>query len=266
MRDYIKRFLIAGIMAIFVSLLFLGGRHPQASMLNPNPEKSQWIWPADGVISDTFGTRQGKHKGLDIAGELNSPIFAVEAGTVEKSYYSDTYGNVVFVNHPSGYVTVYAHLSSRLVNEGQRVKRGEIIGKMGMTGQATGVHLHFESHRHEWTYDKKYALDPEGLLGNAKMGDVVQAGAVKEGQPVLEASSHLRDQAEKQTFVSEVRKQNPSTTSQQQAYIVKNGDTLWSIAEKFQMNVHELQQLNHLTGSTITIGEKLIVKNNVENQ
>jgi len=77
-------------------------------MLNSSMPKEEWIWPADGIISDTFGTRQGKHKGIDIAGKLNSPIFSVDNGVVEKSYYSNSYGNVIFINHQSNYVTVYA--------------------------------------------------------------------------------------------------------------------------------------------------------------
>lgn len=253
MRDYIKRFLIAAIMALCVSLLFLGGKHSQASMLNPSSKYVQWIWPADGIISDTFGTRQGKHKGLDIAGQLNTPVFAVEDGVVEKSYYSDTYGNVVFIKHPSNYVTVYAHLSSRLVTEGKNVKQGEMVGKMGKTGQATGVHLHFETHRGEWTFEKKYVLDPEGLLGQAKMGEVVHAGVVKDGETsVLEASSRLQIQE---------KEQKESTSSQLSYYFVKPGDTLWSIAENFHMSVEEVQQINNRSGTTIIVGERVAVKN-----
>ncbi|XJZ26081.1 peptidoglycan DD-metalloendopeptidase family protein [Bacillota bacterium Lsc_1132] len=266
MGDYIKRFLIAGVMALCVSLLFLGGRHSQASMLNSNPEKNQWIWPADGIISDTYGTRHGKHKGLDIAGGLNSPIVAVEAGLVEKSYYSDTYGNVVFIKHPNGYVTVYAHLNSRLVTEGQAVKKGEIIGKMGQTGQATGVHLHFETHQKEWTFEKKYALDPEKLLGTAKMGEVVQAGAIQDGESVLEASSRLHGQEGSQKVSVQVQNQNQSQNVQPSDYLVKSGDTLWSIAEKFHMAIEEVQQLNKLTGTNIIAGQKITVKHSKENQ
>ncbi|MDP4086710.1 MAG: M23 family metallopeptidase [Bacillota bacterium] len=206
MGDYIKRLLIAGIIALCVSLLFLGGKHPQASMLDKNgKEKIDWIWPADGVISDTFGTRQGRHKGIDIAGEINSPIFAVDGGIVEKSYYSNSYGNVIFIKHPSNYVTVYAHLSNRLVQEGQKVAKGYIIGKMGRTGQATGVHLHFETHEINWTYDKRYALNPVNLLGEAKLGEIVQAGT-NNVKSVLEATSDF-------------------------VYIVRVGDTLSSIAD-----------------------------------
>lgn len=252
MRDYIKRFLIAGILAVCVSLLFIGGRHSQASMLTENPVQNRWIWPADGVISDTFGTRQGKHKGLDIAGAANTPIFSVEDGVVEKSYYSDTYGNVVFIKHQNDFVTVYAHLSSRFAAEGMNVKKGEMIGKMGSTGQATGVHLHFEIHQGEWTFDKKYALDPEGMLGMAKIGEVVQAGTTKDGETVIAVSSHpAGNEKGEQT--------QPQPTGKPQYYTVKSGDTLWSISNKNHLNVEAIKAANKLSSDRILPQQVLIM-------
>jgi murein DD-endopeptidase MepM/ murein hydrolase activator NlpD len=246
MRDYIRRLLIAGLMALCVSLLFLGGKHPQASMIDTKEEVLNWIWPTDGVITDTFGTRSGKHKGIDIAGEIGTPIFAVDDGMVEKSYYSNTYGHVIFLRHPTNYVSVYAHLNERLVTEGQTIKQGEIIGKMGQTGQATGVHLHFETHKTEWTFDKKFALDPEGLLGTVMVGEVVQAGLVDHQKSVLEASTKLNTQEDRKG-------------GHQDIYIVKKGDTLWSIAVENNTTIDSLQNLNKINGTSIFSGEKLII-------
>ncbi|MED4360541.1 M23 family metallopeptidase, partial [Geobacillus stearothermophilus] len=66
-----------------------------------------------------------------------------------RSYYSSSYGNVIFVSHVINgqtYTTVYAHLEARLVGEGQHVRKGQVIGYMGNTGNSTGPHLHFELH------------------------------------------------------------------------------------------------------------------------
>ncbi|WP_257208694.1 peptidoglycan DD-metalloendopeptidase family protein [Bacillus sp. AFS031507] len=239
MRDYIKRVLIALIMALCVSLLFFGGIHSEASMKDEKEIKDGWIWPADGIISDTYGTRMGKHKGIDIAGKLNTPVLAVDDGQVVKSYYSNTYGNVVFIKHPSNFVTVYAHLNKRTVLEGQSIKQGTLIGKMGRTGQATGTHLHFETHQHEWRYDKKYALDPEKFLGKADTGENVQGGIAGINDDVLEASSHVK--LEKEDKTEKGKKQ----------YIVKQGDTLYSISKKRNMTVTRIKQLNHLSSDLI---------------
>lgn len=246
MRDYIKRVIIALIMALCVSLLFLGGKNTEASMKGSREIKDGWIWPADGIISDTYGTRMGKHKGIDIAGKLNTPVLAVADGQVVKSYFSNTYGNVVFVKHPSHFVTVYAHLSTRSVLEGQKVKQGTVIGKMGRTGQATGTHLHFETHQQEWRYDKKYAMDPEQLLGKADTGETVRGGIAGINDDVLEASSH-------------VKLQNEDKKGKKQ-YIVKQGDTLYSISMKSNISVTRIKQLNHLSSDLIKPKQVLNVK------
>jgi murein DD-endopeptidase MepM/ murein hydrolase activator NlpD len=238
MRDYIRRLLIAAIMALCVSLLFLGGKQIEASMAEPQEIKEGWIWPTNGVISDTYGTRHGKHKGIDIAGSLDSPIMAVEDGVVGKSYYSNTYGNVVFIKHPNNFVTVYAHLNKRLARTGQEVKQGDKIGTMGRTGQSTGVHLHFETHLVEWTFDKKNALNPEKLLGKAGVGLSVQGGIVSIGENVLEASTHMK--------------------AKKDYYIVQAGDTLTSIAKKNNLTVDRLMEFNQLTSDLIKPKQLLI--------
>lgn len=241
-------------MALCVSLLFLGAKHSQASTLTSSGPNEEWIWPADGIVSDTFGTRQGKHKGIDIAGKLNTPIFAVDDGVVKKSYYSDSYGNVIFIHHPNNYVTVYAHLNERLAENGQNVKKGEIIGKMGRSGQATGVHLHFETHQSEWTYDKKYALDPGWVIGIKKLGEVVQAGAVYQGSTALEASSGYGG-----PNGNTVNRQIFAGKKTEDTYIVKKGDTLASISQNSKIPVEELKKINHLTSDLIKTAQILIM-------
>jgi len=186
----------------------------------------------------------GKHKGIDIAGKLDSPILAVDDGVVEKSYYSNTYGNVVFIKHPDHFVTVYAHLHKRLVYEGQSINQGKIIGKMGKTGQATGVHLHFETHETAWTYDKKFALNPEKFLGKVELGEVVQVGIASKGGYALEASSHFHHEG----------------NSINANYIVQKGDTLTSIARKRNVTVERLKKMNRLKTDLIKPKQPLIVK------
>lgn len=85
------------------------------------------------------------HTGIDIIGKKGTPIYATADGTVivEPEGYSG-YGIMVHIDHGRGYQTLYAHLSKALVKPGKKVKRGEIIGYMGNSGLATGVHLHYE--------------------------------------------------------------------------------------------------------------------------
>ncbi|WP_027409306.1 murein hydrolase activator EnvC family protein [Anoxybacteroides tepidamans] len=125
--------------------------------------------PANGPITSGFGPRGGEfHPGVDIgkrAAEV--PIVAAADGYVFRSYYSQSYGNVVFITHLINgqvYTTVYAHMESRLVGEGQTVKKGQIIGYMGETGYADGPHLHFELHRGPWNAQKSNAVDPRNYI------------------------------------------------------------------------------------------------------
>lgn len=83
----------------------------------PGAAASEWIEPIKGEITDQFGTRDGKHKGLDIAAPEGEAVAAAADGTVSKSYQSDSYGHVIFIKHDNGYETVYAHLSKRLKKE-----------------------------------------------------------------------------------------------------------------------------------------------------
>lgn len=108
--------------------------------------KGEWGWPATcSSISSPFGYRWGVlHDGTDIAGcGYGSNIFAAQSGTVVKVSYKYDNGKYVIINHNNGFYSLYAHLAGQTVREGQTVNKGQVIGTMGRTGFATGVHLHF---------------------------------------------------------------------------------------------------------------------------
>lgn len=187
MGDYIRRILIAAIMLLFISLLFIGGKHSQAQSISLSERTKAWTWPSEGIITDTFNTRNGTHKGIDIAGELGSEVYAVDEGIVTRSYYSQSYGNVIFVKHENDLETVYAHLNKRFVEEKQLVKKGELIGEMGNTGYSSGVHLHFEIHNKEWTVAKENAINPILVLGDVEVGQTVKIA--EQGEEIEEVVS-----------------------------------------------------------------------------
>lgn len=86
-----------------------------------------------------------KHKGIDIAGKKGSPIFTVAPGRiVYQGRKFSGYGKMIIIKHDKGISTLYSHLNKIFITAGQHVKRGQLIGTMGRTGRATGVHLHFE--------------------------------------------------------------------------------------------------------------------------
>ncbi|KKI89220.1 hypothetical protein WQ54_27015 [Bacillus sp. SA1-12] len=131
-----------------------------ASSETPAVTSGGFMWPAAGTYTSGYGTRvhpvtgQTKlHAGIDIANSTGTPIVAAASGTVIRSNYSSSYGNVVYISHKINgqvFTTVYAHMNSRLVSSGQSVSKGEQIGTLGTTGRSTGPHLHFEIHKGGW--------------------------------------------------------------------------------------------------------------------
>jgi murein DD-endopeptidase MepM/ murein hydrolase activator NlpD len=102
-------------------------------------------WPITGTITSTFGWRKsGFHHGLDIANQLGTPIKAAAAGTIIFAGWKNIYGRTVIIQHTDGKCTLYAHTQKILVKENQRVTRGQVIARVGVSGNTTGPHLHFE--------------------------------------------------------------------------------------------------------------------------
>lgn len=108
------------------------------------------IWPVNGRLMDNFGKRIDPfsglgafHSGVDINGNYGDPIKATADGIVTMAGWMGGYGRMVVIDHGQ-YQTRYAHLSSMRVTPGMDVRRGEVIGGMGNSGRATGIHLHYE--------------------------------------------------------------------------------------------------------------------------
>lgn len=117
-----------------------------------------WRWPAKGQIIKTFSNSEHGNKGIDIAGSRGQNIMAAADGTV---VYAGSalrgYGNLLIVNHSGEYLSAYAHNEKLLVKEGQKVKRGQVIARMGNT-DAESVRLHFEIRK------KGSSVNPLGFL------------------------------------------------------------------------------------------------------
>ena len=126
--------------------------------------ETSYLWPLPGYyrLSSLFGYRihpiTGKahsHTGIDIPAPGNTPILACKSGQVVTSAYHYSYGNYVVIDHGNGNSTLYAHMSSRAVSEGDMVTQGQTIGYVGTTGSSTGNHLHLE------VRDNYTRVDPE---------------------------------------------------------------------------------------------------------
>ena len=128
-----------------------------------------FIWPVTGRISSIFGLRRffneqerRPHSGLDIAASEGTPIKATADGTVIDSGDFFFSGNMIYLDHGQGIVSLYAHLSKINVKPGDIVKQGEIIGEVGQTGRVTGAHLHFAVIANQTLIDPMFMLPKDG--------------------------------------------------------------------------------------------------------
>lgn len=110
------------------------------------------IIPVKGNITAGYGYRKNPftgrgsefHKGIDIATKKGISVVATADGVVTYAGWKSGYGNMVIISHGYGFVTIYAHNSKNMVNIGDKVKRGQVISKVGSTGRSTAPHLHYE--------------------------------------------------------------------------------------------------------------------------
>lgn len=104
-----------------------------------------FLTPCVGKKSQGF---KRSHPAVDIYNSAGTEIYAAYDGTCIKKVYSNvSYGNHIVIEHPDGYKTLYAHLQDICIDLNQEVNKGDLIGHMGRTGNATGNHLHFEIHK-----------------------------------------------------------------------------------------------------------------------
>lgn len=139
---------------------FMKIREPELARINAaravNAQSDGWrqkfIWPAKGRLSGLFGSQRvyrgepgAYHSGLDVAGATGTPFVAPADGVVilaaDKPFSLE--GNLLMIDHGNGLNSAFLHCSAILVREGERVKQGQVIGKIGATGRATGPHLHW---------------------------------------------------------------------------------------------------------------------------
>ena len=214
-----------------------------------------FVIPFNGMITSQFGWRKRRpHYGTDIDLETGDTVVSAFDGMVRISKSNVRgYGNVVIIRHDNGLETVYAHLSKLLVDPGQKIRAGEILGLGGNTGRSYGAHLHFEI---------RYlgqALDTEDFIdfttGKLKSYEFVLRKSDVDTKYDLRAlhHRHRRDVG----AVSYVKAKNGTTY---RIYKVRPGDNLGKIAQKCHTTVKAICKKNGIKPTKILqIGQKLKV-------
>jgi murein DD-endopeptidase MepM/ murein hydrolase activator NlpD len=195
--------------------------------------RGNFVCPYRGIVSSKFGWRSGRlHQGIDIQLRTGDTIVSAFDGKVRYTgrYYG--YGNAVVVRHHNGLETLYAHLSQINCAVNQIVTAGDLVGLGGMTGRASGPHLHFEIRY------KNTPIDPQLIIDFANF-DLLSPN-------FLIVPKHF-------SYAKEV--------NETQYYTIKSGDTLGAIAYRYRTSVKTLCKLNNMTETTtLTIGRNIRVR------
>jgi len=206
--------------------------------------------PANFRKTSDYGWRHRRmHRGVDLGYPVGTPVAAAWDGMVRISKGSNTggYGNLVVIRHNNGLETYYAHLSRRLVNPGQIVKAGDIIGLGGNTGRSYGAHLHFEVRYLGLDINPNKLIDFENF--KTKFDTMyIEGYSVSTPNPPTEE--------QKQAAAAAAQKAQTSAVY----YKVRKGDNLGKIAAKYHTTVSKLKKLNHLRSDFIRDGQRLRVR------
>jgi murein DD-endopeptidase MepM/ murein hydrolase activator NlpD len=128
-----------------------------------------FTWPVTGRISSIFGLRRffneqerSPHNGLDVAASEGTPVISAASGTVIETGDFFFSGNMIYIDHGQGIISLYAHLSEISVKPGDVINQGDVIGKVGQTGRVTGPHLHFAIFANQTLIDPIFMLPRNG--------------------------------------------------------------------------------------------------------
>ncbi|MBN2167232.1 MAG: peptidoglycan DD-metalloendopeptidase family protein [Marinilabiliaceae bacterium] len=202
----------------------------QHTAFNNSSLLKNYTIPTQGEVISKYGWRNGRqHTGTDIRLKKNDPVYAAFDGVVKKAGTSRGYGFLIILEHDNNIETYYAHLNKILVKPGQKIKSGQLIGKGGKTGRATTTHLHFEIRINQ------KPINPESIF-NFEQGTINY----------------------KTNNTKNKEKQNRNTKN---IYVVKKGDTLYSIAKRFNKSVNIIRRINNIKKTAIIHpGDRLKIK------
>ena len=198
--------------------------------------------------------RRCQHQGVDLPLKTGDPVYATFCGRVRISQYNKGgYGNLVIIRHDNGLETYYGHLSERMVEPGQWVEAGQIIGLGGSTGRSTGPHLHFETRYYGQSFD------PERLI-DFKNGTLSRETFLLK-KSFFSIYSNAGQDFEDEIANEEQDKKEAAEKAAMKYYKIRSGDTLGAIARRHGTTVANLCRLNGIKSTTILrIGRSLRVR------
>ncbi|RZS93783.1 M23 family metallopeptidase [Aquimarina brevivitae] len=205
-------------------------------------------------VTSRYGWRRGRpHRGIDIDLVTGDDVKSILSGKVRYVGYTSGFGNTVVVRHYNGLETVYAHLSSFTVSVNQEIEKGHIIGKGGVSGNARGSHLHLEVRYYGNTINPEYLFD---FSESSK----IHANSIYVTEKWTSPRYHRSTRQSKIEVCTTLQEAEKFTPAKNEIYVVKKGDTLYRIANKYGVKITQLCKKNAIKHSTpLRIGQRLVV-------
>jgi len=210
--------------------------------------------PFRGKVISHFGPRRKRfHAGTDIKLQLGDSVRAAFTGVVTRSKKYYGYGLLVVLKHNDSIETYYSHLSQLLVNVGDSIPAGTVVGLGGRTGRATTTHLHFEFRVNKIAYDSEKLFDFKNqlvLTNEIPVPDKVKVNSITaDSVPNYDAGLTPKTENSVQEQVTEI------------IHIVKRKDTLYSLAKRYGTTVDTICTMNQINKNDIlSLGQKLKIR------
>ncbi len=217
----------------------------------------EFVFPFKGRILSPYGNRRRHHlhTGVDIKLQAGDTVRCAFNGVVRMAKRFHGYGLMVVVQHPNGLETLYAHLSKFLVKPGEEVSAGTPLALGGRTGRATTTHLHFETRFLGEHFDPAYLIS----YSDFSLREDTLMAYYRNGELAVFPKGSNSNQAELSSNPEVVKPAVQNKVSSY--YVVKKGDTLYSIARKNRMALDDLYKLNGIKpGAVLSVGTKLWIK------
>ena len=229
---------------------------PKSVVIDLVDSTKSYHYPYRGTVHPhgKYGPRRNRqHQGVDLPLKEGEPIYATFCGRVRISTYNNGgYGNLIIIRHDNGLETYYGHLSERMVQAGQWVEAGQIIGKGGSTGRSTGPHLHFETRYYGQSFD------PERLI-DFKTGILCRETFLLK-KSFFSIHSNAGQDFDDEIANEEDDKREAAEKTAIRYHKIRSGETLGAIAIKYGTTVKALCRLNNIqspshirSGSTIRV-------------
>ncbi len=206
------------------------------------------------IITSRYGWRRRRpHHGIDIDLEIGEHVKTILDGKVRYAGYHGGHGKTVVVRHYNGLETVYAHLSSYLVKQNDEVKKGQAIGKGGITGNSRGSHLHLEVRYHGKSINPEYLFEFDDSTN-------VLSDSLFVTRKWMTPRFHKSTRKSTIVITKTIEEIDKLKTEEKKIYTVQKGDTLYRIAYKYGLGVSEICKINAIQkNSVLKIGQEIII-------